>query len=480
MAAGGGGDVANDGGVGGVDYCDDNDDGDGNGRSATRVVGAGSARESGRNQQHTDEIEYLLEGLALGQPASVRIPSLLKLGQHAATRDFRQHLQAHGYLSKVFALLADAHGDDLMSIVTSAVIVVLVRDGRSGGLDQDGLTLLTKLFSAKLPLPPSSTGGGSSILARKKRQLRLRQKAHVVEKVKAMLDNAQLQHPFAEISAIDTKALALEAIGSLMKSRGRQLETVQNEIRLSGCLEKLAIAVHDSVETIAATAGLPTEAAFVRLERHLRALNGAVSGNTSNQSYLVCMVDAVLLKSLKKLVQLFEEHASLLSHPTPAPRQPQQHPDDPSTPRTVDREHQDRPSTPPAASTSADGAGGGGVVSPAKSETDIDAVEAALLAAADDADAAARAAGLGSPPKPTRTSPRKKQHVANSKGGANRDVGGGAASAASGVTSPLKTTSRKQVLVRKPPLPRTQQPRSDVEELLGKFSHSGKSFRFGE
>ena len=455
------------------------------------MVGAGSARESGRNQQHTDEIEYLLEGLALGQPASVRIPSLLKLGQHAATRDFRQHLQAHGYLSKVFALLADAHGDDLMSIVTSAVIVVLVRDGRSGGLDQDGLTLLTKLFSAKLPLPPSSTGGGSSILARKKRQLRLRQKAHVVEKVKAMLDNAQLQHPFAEISAIDTKALALEAIGSLMKSRGRQLETVQNEIRLSGCLEKLAIAVHDSVETIAATAGLPTKAAFVRLERHLRALNGAVSGNTSNQSYLVCMVDALLLKSLKKLVQLFEEHASLLSHPTPAPRQPQQHPDDPSTPRTVDCEHQDRPSTPPAASTSADGAGagegnggGGCVVSPAKSETDIDAVEAALLAAADDADAAARAAGLGSPPKPTRTSPRKKQHVANSNGGgggANRDVGGGAASSASGVASPLKTTPRKQVLVRKPPLPRPQQPRSDVEELLGKFSHScSKSVRFVE
>eukprot|EP00729_Bicosta_minor_P001191 gene1191-32552_t len=319
--------------------------------------GGRSARESGRNQQHTDEIEYLLEGLALGQPASVRIPSLLKLGQQAASRDFRQHLKAHGYLSKVFALLADAHGDELMSIVTSAVIVVLVRDGRAGGLEQDGLVLLTKLFSAKRPAPPTSTGG-SSILARKKRQLRLRQKAQVVEKVKAMLDHAKLQHPFAELSAIDTKALALEAIGSLMNNKGRQLETVQNEIRLSGCLEKIAIAVHESIESLAATAGLPKKAAFVRLERHLRALNGAVSGNTSNQSYLVCMVDALLLKALKKLVRLFEVHASMLTHP--APPQPAQ--------------------------------------------------PTALLASADAADAAARAAGLGSPPKPTvasKSSPRK-------------------------------------------------------------------------
>ena len=413
------------------------------------MVGAGSARESGRNQQHTDEIEYLLEGLALGQPASVRIPSLLKLGQQAASRDFRQHLKAHGYLSKVFALLADAHGDELMSIVTSAVIVVLVRDGRAGGLEQDGLVLLTKLFSAKRPAPPTSTGG-SSILARKKRQLRLRQKAQVVEKVKAMLDHAKLQHPFAELSAIDTKALALEAIGSLMNNKGRQLETVQNEIRLSGCLEKIAIAVHESIESLAATAGLPKKAAFVRLERHLRALNGAVSGNTSNQSYLVCMVDALLLKALKKLVRLFEVHASMLTHP--APPQPAQ------------------PSSPAAAASDEGGGGGGGggagesnsggsdggaalavavavaVASPAKSDIDDD-VEAALLASADAADAAARAAGLGSPPKPTvasKSSPRK--------------------SPAKRVKVELAATAAAVAAAKTPVKPA---PRSDVEDLLG-------------
>jgi hypothetical protein len=129
----------------------------------------------------------------------------------------------------VFALLVDAPRDELLAIVTSSVLVVLVscrhafvgdcfgsryamveefrvhhafkvamclnwltfptshsdstsltiqvRDGNIS-LGEDGLTLVQALFSAKFSTVASE--GGSSMLARKKRQLRLRQKAYVL------------------------------------------------------------------------------------------------------------------------------------------------------------------------------------------------------------------------------------------------------------------------------------------------------------
>ena len=64
---------------------------------------------------------------------------------------------------------------------------------------------------------------------------------------------------------------------------------MQDELRLSGCIEKVVLSTRTCIEALSAAddLGSPDCAAAVLLERHLRVLYGTVRKNAGNQSYMV-------------------------------------------------------------------------------------------------------------------------------------------------------------------------------------------------
>jgi hypothetical protein len=260
------------------------------------VASARQSREAGRSQQMTDDIEYLLQGLGEKQPTAVRIPSVLKLAKNSLDLDFRMHLKAHGFVSQVLLLLNAAHTDEPLSMVAAALMVVLARDPQFSP-EPAALRLLLALFSTQHPHAAGATGG--SMLARKKRQLRQKQRNALATKVKAVLDDAALKHPFSDTGAVRTAPLALEAMGMLLSTCAKTT-FVQDELRLSGCIEKVVLSTRGCVEalTVGDDLGHPDCAAAVLLERHLRVLHGAVRKNEGNQSYMACGMIQIWLRSL--------------------------------------------------------------------------------------------------------------------------------------------------------------------------------------
>ena len=267
------------------------------------------SRKSGRYQQMSDDLDYLLEGLDASQSTAIRTPSVVKFGKQALDREFRSFLRSDNKLNAVLGHLKDAHMDEMLCLVTAAAMLIVCRDSRLS-IGNEGLHLLMQLFGARFE---TDTKKAVSMLERKKKQIRMRKRNTILAQLQEILAGTHLEHPFAGTADIKNSELALEAICCIVSGEqtSMAMDAIQNELRFMGSLERIVTSLDELVQQVAASPARMQSGHIGRyqsIERHLRALKGSMKRNDSNQNYLVCLLDAKLVKCLRELLATTEAY----------------------------------------------------------------------------------------------------------------------------------------------------------------------------